>query len=155
MRSAAAPDGTKRLPLDELLAASDVVSLHLPLTPETQGLLSARRIACMKPGAYLLNTARGGLVDSEALAAALRNGHLAGAGLDVLDIEPPPADHPLLSAPRCIVTPHVAWATTAARQRLLDAVIENLHAWLEGNPLNVVSGGSARETLHRAANREP
>jgi len=109
----------------------------------------------MKPGAFLLNTARGGLVDSEALAAALRNGRLAGAGLDVLDIEPPPADHPLLSAPRCIVTPHVAWATTAARQRLLDAVIENLRAWLAGNPRNVVSEDSARETLNRAANREP
>jgi glycerate dehydrogenase len=155
MRGAAAPDGTKRLPLDELLAASDVVSLHLPLTKETQGLMSAQRIACMKPSAYLLNTARGGLVDSEALAAALRNGRLAGAGLDVLDVEPPPADHPLLSAPRCIVTPHVAWATTAARQRLLDAVIENLRAWLAGNPRNVVSEDSARETLNRAVNREP
>jgi len=132
------PDGTPRLPLDELLATSDVVSLHLPLTPGTRGLLGAERLARMKPGAYLINTARGGLVDSEALAAALRAGRLGGAGLDVLDVEPPPADHPLLSAPRCIVTPHVAWATTAARQRLLDAVVENLRAWLAGSPRNVV-----------------
>jgi len=132
------PDGTPRLPLDELLATSDVVSLHLTLTPGTRGLLGAERLARMKPGAYLINTARGGLVDSEALAAALRAGRLGGAGLDVLDVEPPPADHPLLSAPRCIVTPHVAWATTAARQRLLDAVVENLRAWLAGSPRNVV-----------------
>ncbi len=132
------PDGTPRLPLDELLATSDVVSLHLPLTPETRGLLGAQRLARMKPGAVLINTARGGLVDSEALAAALRAGRLGGAGLDVLDAEPPPADHPLLAAPRCIVTPHVAWATTAARQRLLDAVVENLRAWLAGSPRNVV-----------------
>ena len=132
------PDGTPRLPLDELLATSDVVSLHLPLTPGTHGLLGPERLARMKPGAYLINTARGGLVDSEALAAALRAGRLGGAGLDVLDVEPPPADHPLLSAPRCIVTPHVAWATTAARQRLLDAVVENLRAWLAGSPRNVI-----------------
>lgn len=133
-----ATDGIDRLPLDALLGASDVVSLHLPLAPETAGLMSAERIARMKRGAYLINTARGGLVDSEALAAALREGRIAGAGLDVLDVEPPPADHPLLSAPRCIVTPHVAWATTAARQRLLDAVVENLRAWLVGDPRNVV-----------------
>ena len=136
--SGPSPDGTPRLPLDELLATSDVVSLHLPLTPETRGLLGAERLARMKPGAVLINTARGGLVDSEALAAALRAGRLGGAGLDVLDVEPPPADHPLLAAPRCIVTPHVAWATTAARQRLLDAVVENLRAWLAGSPRNVV-----------------
>jgi glycerate dehydrogenase len=134
-----APDDVPRLALDELLATSDVVSLHLPLTAETRGLMNARRIACMKPGAYLINTARGGLVDPEALANALREGRLGGAGLDVLDPEPPPADHPLLSAPRCVVTPHVAWATTAARQRLLDAVVENLRAWCAGRPRNVVS----------------
>ncbi len=127
-----------RLPLDALLAESDVVSLHLPLTAGTQGLLDARRIARMKPGAYLLNTARGGLVDSGALARALLEGRLAGAGLDVLEAEPPPPDHPLLSAPRCIVTPHVAWATTAARRRLLAEVVENLRAFCEDEPRNVV-----------------
>ncbi len=136
---ASAPDDPPRLPLADLLARSDVVSLHVPLTPETRGLLDARRIATMKRSAYLINTARGALVDPEALAAALREGRLAGAGLDVLDAEPPPAGHPLLSAPRCIVTPHVAWATTAARQRLLDAVVENLRAWAAGTPRNVVS----------------
>lgn len=136
---AAPPDGVARLSLDALLGRSDVVSLHIPLTAQTRGLIGTAQLARMKPGAYLINTARGALVDSEALAAALRAGRLAGAGLDVLDIEPPPADHPLLSAPRCIVTPHVAWATTAARQRLLDAVVENLRAWLAGTPRNVVS----------------
>jgi glycerate dehydrogenase len=137
--AAAAEEDTPRLGLDALLATSDVVSLHLPLTPQTAGLLDAARIAGMKPGAYLLNTARGGLVDSGALAGALRSGRLAGAGLDVLDVEPPPIDHVLLSAPRCIVTPHVAWATTAARQRLLDAVVENVSAWQRGEPRNVVA----------------
>lgn len=139
-RSAAAePDDPPRLALDDLLPRCDVVSLHLPLTPQTQGSFDAARLARMKRGAILINTARGGLVDPDALAAALRSGALAGAGLDVLDVEPPPADHPLLSAPRCVVTPHVAWATTAARQRLLDAVVENLRGWAAGTLRNVVT----------------
>lgn len=132
-------DGPPRLPLDELLAASDVVSLHLPLTPATTRLIDARRLSRMGPQAYLLNTARGGLVDAEALARALHEGRLAGAGLDVLEAEPPPPDHPLLRAPRCVVTPHVAWATRAARLRLLDTVASNLRAFREGHACNVVS----------------
>jgi glycerate dehydrogenase len=141
LRDGAPPpdDDVPRLPLDELLAASDVVSLHVPLTSATRGLLDARRLALLRPHAYLINTARGALVDAVALAQALREGRLAGAGLDVLDAEPPPADHPLLQAPRCVVTPHVAWATTAARQRLLDAVVGNLRAFVEGRPKHVVS----------------
>lgn len=135
---ARAADGIERLSLDALLSVSDVVSLHVPLTPETRGLIDATRLSRMRPSAILINTARGGLVDSGALAASLRDGRLAGAGLDVLDAEPPPPDHPLLTAPRCIVTPHVAWATTAARQRLLDAAVGNLRAWLAGSPRNVV-----------------
>ena len=132
-------DGVTRLPLDDLLATSDVVSLHLPLTPETHHLIDARRLGRMRPGGYLINTARGGLVDSAALAQALREGRLAGAGLDVLEHEPPPPDDPLLRAPRCVVTPHVAWATTAARRRLLETVASNLRAFCEGRAENGVA----------------
>ncbi len=115
--------------LDELFAESDVVSLHCPLTPATRQLVDARRLALMRREAILINTARGALIDEPALAAALHAGHLRGAGLDVLSVEPPPADHPLLSAPRCVITPHIAWATTAARQRLMTITAENLKTW--------------------------
>jgi len=133
------PPGTRMTSLDELLAASDVVTLHCPLTPETRNLIDARRLNLMKPTAYLINVSRGGLVDEIALAEALKAGHLAGAGFDVLSMEPPPLDHPLLSAPRCRITPHIAWCTVAARQRLLDQTVENLRAFLAGRPINVVS----------------
>lgn len=136
-----ADDGTPLLPLDELLKCCDVISLHCPLTAENHGLINARRLQMMKPGAILLNTARGPLVDSYALADALRTGHLGGAGIDVLDCEPPPANHPLLSAPNAIVTPHVAWANPAARRRLLNIAVDNLCAWQMGTPVNVVSQG--------------
>jgi len=132
------PGDPPRLVLEELLGTSDVVSLHLPLTPRTEGMIDAGRLAWMKPSAFLLNTARGALVDAHALAAALHEGRIAGAGLDVLDREPPPLDHPLLHAPRCVVTPHVAWATTAARRRLLAEVAANLAAWQSGEPRNVL-----------------
>ena len=128
-----------RSPVDELLAASDVVTLHCPLTPETRNLIDARRLNLMKPTAYLINISRGGLVDEIALAEVLKAGHLAGAGLDVLSVEPPPPDHPLLSAPRCRITPHIAWCTVAARQRLLNQTVENFRAFLAGRPINVVS----------------
>lgn len=139
-RGAAAPADADVdwLALDDLLAASDVVSLHVPLSAETERMIDARRLARMRSDAYLINTARGGLVDSPALARALEAGRLAGAGLDVLDCEPPPADHPLVRAPRCVVTPHVAWATTAARRRLLETVERNLRAFLEGRAENRV-----------------
>ncbi len=124
--------------LEELLRTSDVVSLHCPLTPETDRLINAERLGLMKPGAYLINTGRGQLVDEDALAAALKQKRLAGAGLDVLSVEPPPGSNPLLTAPNCFVTPHIAWATRAARQRLLDTVIANVGAFVEGRPQNVV-----------------
>jgi glycerate dehydrogenase len=125
--------------LDELFGGSDVVSLHCPLTAATRGMVDARRLGLMKPGAFLINTARGPLVDEAALAAALNAGRIAGAGLDVLSAEPPSADHPLLQAANCCITPHIAWATRAARQRLLATAAENLRAFLAGRPQNVVS----------------
>jgi glycerate dehydrogenase len=123
---------------DQLFAEADVVSLHCPLTEETRGMVNSTRLAAMKPSAYLLNTGRGPLVDEAALAAALRDGRLAGAGLDVLAQEPPPADNPLLSAPNCVITPHLAWATKAARQRLLDVAVDNVRAFLAGREQNRV-----------------
>jgi len=116
-----------------------VVSLHCPLTPATQGLVSGARIALMKRNAILINTSRGPLIDERALADALNRGAIAGAGLDVLSVEPPPPDNPLLTARNCFVTPHYAWASTAARGRLLDEVTENLRAFLSGEQRNVVS----------------
>lgn len=123
---------------DELFATADVVSLHCPLTPETQGLVNAERLGTMKRGSWLINTGRGGLVLEADLAAALRSGHLAGAGLDVLGQEPPPADHPLIGCPNCVVTPHNAWATAAARRRLVELLAGNVEAFLAGAPRNVV-----------------
>ena len=125
--------------LETLFRESDVVSLHCPLTPQTQSLVNKERLSWMKPTAFLLNTSRGPLVDEAALANALNSGKIAGAGLDVLSIEPPPADQPLLKASNCIITPHQAWATHAARARLLDIAVENLKAYLAGNPVNVVA----------------
>lgn len=125
--------------LDRLFRDSDVVSLHCPLTPETRNLVNAERLSWMKPSAFLLNTSRGLLVDEAALACALNAGKIAGAGLDVLSQEPPPADHPLLHARNCIVTPHQAWATRAARARLLKAAVENIRAFLDNKPQNVVN----------------
>ncbi len=125
---------------DTLLAQSDVVSLHCPLTDETWHLMNQARLKLMKPTALLVNTARGALVDSRALAAALAAGRIGGAALDVLEAEPPPHDDPLLTAPRCAITPHLAWATRAARGRLIEAAIDNVQAWLDGEPQNVVEG---------------
>ncbi|MFO7782567.1 MAG: D-2-hydroxyacid dehydrogenase [Spirochaetia bacterium] len=123
--------------LDEVFRRSDVVSLHLPLTAETAGIVDARRLSLMKPGAFLVNTARGGLVVDEALAAALHEGRIAGAALDVLGpTEPPEPDNPLLSAPNCRITPHVAWATRAARERCLRTAAENLESFLHGGSQN-------------------
>ena len=117
-----------RVPLDELLASADIVSLHCPLTPATRGLIGARELALMKPDALLINTARGGLIDAGALAAALKAGRLGGAGLDVLAQEPPALDDPLLDAalPNLLVTPHVAWSAREARQRCIDEMTQNV-----------------------------
>lgn len=132
--------GPEDVDLDTLLAASDVVSLHCPLTPQTRGLINAERLARMKPGALLINTGRGPLIDEAALAAALASGQLGGAGLDVLSVEPPAADQPLLRAPNCLITPHVAWASRAARERLIAASAANVAALLSGTPIHVVNG---------------
>jgi len=132
-------DGVRFVDLERLFAESDVVSLHCPLTPETDKLVNAARLGRMKRTAYLINTARGGLVDEAALAEALNHERIAGAGLDVLAVEPPPPDHPLLTARNCVITPHISWATRDARARLLDAAAENLRAWQNGRPQNVVS----------------
>jgi phosphoglycerate dehydrogenase-like enzyme len=130
------PDVPARLlPLDELLATSDVVSLHLPLTEETAGILSGERIARMKRGAILINTARGGLVDETALLLALADGHLAGAGLDVFEREPLPPDHPLLARPEVVVTPHLAWLTPETLDRSLAVAVENCRRLAAGAPL--------------------
>jgi glycerate dehydrogenase len=129
------------LPLDEVFRQSDVLTLHCPLTEETRHVVNRARLGLMKPTAFLLNTGRGPLVDEEALAEALNGGRIAGAGLDVLSAEPPPPNHPLLKARNCYITPHLAWATLAARRRLLHAVVANLRAFLEGTPINVVNGG--------------
>jgi glycerate dehydrogenase len=124
---------------EELLRESDVVSLHAPLLAETRGMIQTRTLALMKPSAFLINTSRGPLVVAQDLADALNAGRLAGAGLDVLDTEPPPADSPLLTARNCLVTPHIAWATREARSRLMDAAVENVAAFVAGQPRNVVS----------------
>ncbi|MCS7025307.1 MAG: D-2-hydroxyacid dehydrogenase [Bryobacteraceae bacterium] len=125
--------------LEELLAESDVVSLHCPLTAETQGLINRERLRQMKPAAFLINTSRGGLTVDQDLADALNEGVIAGAGLDVLSVEPPVGGNPLFSAKNCIVTPHIAWATKEARGRLMEIAAGNLRAFLEGKPQNVVS----------------
>jgi len=139
-RGGASGGGEIGVDLPTLLAGSDVVSLHCPLTPDTRGLIDAGRMALMKPGALLINTGRGPLVNEADLAAALHGGRLGGAGLDVLSLEPPAPTNPLLSAPNCVITPHIAWATRAARERLIAAVAANAEAMLAGVPRNVVNG---------------
>jgi len=132
-------EGVEFVDLERLFAEADVVSLHCPLTPLTKGLVNRERLALMKPTAFLVNTGRGPLVDEAALAQALNEGRIAGAALDVLSVEPPAADNPLLSAQNCIITPHIAWATKAARSRLMDIAVANVKAFLAGAPVNVVS----------------
>ena len=129
-----------RVPLPMLLPQVDVLSLHCPLTPETRGLIGAWELALMRRDAILINTARGGLVDETLLAAALRQGALGGAGVDVLSLEPPVDGNPLLAPdiPNLIVTPHSAWGSRESRQRLLMQLAENIQAYLEGEPLRVV-----------------
>ncbi|MCO5043958.1 MAG: D-2-hydroxyacid dehydrogenase [Kiritimatiellae bacterium] len=126
--SSSPAEGVSIAPLEEVLAAADIVSLHCPHTPQTDRLINQDTLARMKPAAYLLNTAHGALVDEEALATALRDRKLGGAGLDVLSAEPASPKNPLLRAPRCIITPHLAWATRAARQRIINRAAEQLRA---------------------------
>jgi glycerate dehydrogenase len=135
------PPQADRLPLQALLPQVDVLSLHCPLNEQTYRLIGKEELARMKPDALLLNTARGGIVDEQALADALRNGCLGGAGIDVLEQEPPGPDSPLLAAdiPNLIVTPHIAWASRESRQRLTDQLAQNIRAFANGAPQNLVS----------------
>lgn len=123
----------------ELLAESDVVSIHCPLFPETKGLINKESLQTMKRSAFLLNTSRGPIMVDQDLADALNNDVIAGAGIDVLSVEPPSKDNPLFTAKNCIITPHIAWATKEARSRLMDTTVSNLSAFLNGNPVNVVN----------------
>jgi glycerate dehydrogenase len=140
---AAAPEGVRFCDLDTLFRDSDIVSLHCPLTPETDKFVNAARLAQMKRSAWLNNTARGGLVDDLALADALNSGKLAGAMLDVLTEEPPLPEQPLLRARNCLITPHHAWATREARTRLMEVALANLKAFLAKQPQNVVPNPEA------------
>jgi glycerate dehydrogenase len=128
------------LELDELFARADVVSLHCPLNPLNEGMVNAARLALMQPHALLINTSRGGLINEQDLADALNGGVIAGAAVDVAAREPIPSDSPLLAARNCIITPHIAWATLAARRRLMAATAQNIAAFLAGSPRNVVNG---------------
>ena len=125
--------------LDELLSASDVISLHCPLLPETESIINIQTISKMKDGVILINTARGALVDEDALAAALASGKVAAYGADVVSREPIRPDNPLLSAPNCILTPHMAWAPKESRLRIQYITVKNIEAFLDGNPINVVN----------------
>ena len=125
--------------IDQIFAKSDAISLHIPLTPENKGFVNARLLSQMKKDAYLINTARGPLLNDADLAAALHAGTLAGAALDVATVEPINPDNPLLTAPNCIITPHYAWATLAARKRLMQTTTQNLQAFLSGTPQHVVN----------------
>ena len=126
--------------LDELLSESDIVTCHCPLTKETEGLINKENISKMKKSAILINTSRGPVVDEQALADALNNGRLQAAGLDVLKVEPARRDNPLLAAKNCYITPHIAWAAKETRARLLKILEDNIVAYLNGTPQNVVDG---------------
>ncbi len=133
------PPHYRAVALEELLSASDVVSLHCPLTPDNKQFINAARLALMKPSAFLLNTSRGPLLDEPAVAEALNSGRIAGAALDVLSVEPPKTGNPLIGAKNCLITPHIAWASRAARARLMDIAVENIRAFAQGRPQNVVN----------------
>jgi glycerate dehydrogenase len=125
--------------LDDLFTRSDVISLHCPLTSQTAGLVNSKRLGLVKPSAFLINTARGGLIVEEDLAEALNAGRLAGAGVDVVSKEPIKPDNPLLAARNCLITPHNAWATEEARRRLMEATVANVAGFLAGKPINLVN----------------
>ena len=134
------PGGYQFVEMDDIFRVSDVISLHCPLTPQTKNIINKQRLERMKKTAFLINTSRGPLVDEQALAQALNNERIAGAGLDVLSEEPPEKNNPLLKAKNCFVTPHIAWATRAARERLLKIAVDNVASFLDGKPQNVVNG---------------
>jgi glycerate dehydrogenase len=127
------------LPTEELFAAADIITLHCPLTPETDCMVNRRLLNRMRHGAFLINTSRGGLLDERDVADALRDGRLAGAAVDVVSHEPIRPDNPLLTAPNCLITPHMAWSSLSARQRLMRSTAQNIAAFLAGEPINVVN----------------
>lgn len=133
------PEGIQKTTLDGLLATSDILSLHCPLKRETREMINATTLAKMKHGAILINTGRGPLVNENDVAEALKSGQLGAYGTDVMCQEPPSADNPLFSAPNFYSTPHIAWATFEARQRLIKTVVDNVKAFIEGKPVNVVN----------------
>ncbi len=132
-------EGVQLVPLDELFQKSDVISLHCPLTADTEKMINAQRLKKMKPEAFLINTGRGPLIEETALAEALNSGLIAGAGLDVITVEPATKNNPLLQAKNCYITPHIAWATAAARKRLLNTAVQNVQAFQNGKPVNIVN----------------
>ncbi len=129
----------KKASLEEIFSNCDIVSLHCPLNDSTRELVNAERLSTMKPTAIIINTARGALVNAQDLADALNRGRIMAAGMDVLEQEPPHADNPLLTARNCFITPHIAWASREARERLMQILTDNVKAYLEGAPVNVVS----------------
>jgi glycerate dehydrogenase len=133
-----AKQGVEFVNLETLFAKSDVISLHAPLNAANKGIVNKQLLSLMKPTSFLINTGRGGLIEESDLSAALQQEIIGGAALDVLGTEPPPPDHPLCDAPRCIVTPHIAWASIEARRRLMEISIENVRAFLVGRPQNLV-----------------
>lgn len=133
------PHEVKKVELDDLFRLCDIVSLHCPLTPSTKNLVNADRLKLMKPSAVLINTSRGPVVNAKDLAEALSNGTIMAAGVDVLETEPPTNNNPLLKVNNCYITPHIAWATQEARVRLMEIIVGNVKAYLDGNPINVVN----------------
>lgn len=133
------PPEIKKMELDELFRECDIISLNCPLTESTRNMVNAERLKLMKPTAILINTGRGQLINEQDLADALNSGQIYAAGLDVLSQEPPRTDNPLLTAKNCYITPHIAWATTAARERLMHIMMDNIKAYLEGKPVNNVA----------------
>lgn len=133
------PHEIKKMELDDLFRECDIISLHCPLTPATQNLVNAERLKLMRPTAVIINTSRGPVVNAHDLAEALNNGQIMAAGIDVLETEPPKADNPLLKARNCYITPHIAWASQEARTRLMEIMVNNVKAFIEGNPVNVVN----------------
>ncbi len=139
------PEGCQLTGLDDIFQTSDVISLHCPLTSDTKNIINREQLELMKKTAFLINTSRGPLVDEQALADALNNEMIAGTGLDVLSEEPPSENNPLLKAKNCYITPHIAWATIAARKRLLKIAVDNVASFLDGKSQNVVNEVKTRE----------